>query len=111
MNPGELNSRITLLQENKVDDGQGGYVTTYVVKALVWAKIISVKAKITQQYEQMMPEIFYRIVIRYRRDVMVTDQIQYNSRIFEQIGPPVNEEEKNAFLCLECREVVADGGD
>ena len=108
MNPGELNCRITLQQETKVPDGQGGYATVYAPHAIVWAKVMAVTAKTTDQYEQMVPEILHRIIIRYRRDVAVTDRIQYGSMVFEQIGPPIDEGEKHAFLRLECREVVAD---
>jgi len=111
MNPGELNCRITLQQETKLTDGQGGYATAYTPSAVVWAKVITVTAKTTDQYEQMVPELWHRIIIRYRRDVVVTDRIQYGSRVFEQIGPPIDEGEKHAFLRLECREVVADAAD
>lgn len=111
MNPGELNCRVTLLKEMKADDDQGGYATTYAPRDVVWAKIMTLTAKITDQYEQMTPVLFHRIIIRYRQDVLVTDRIQYGNRIFEQIGPPINEEEKRAYLRLECREVVADADD
>ena len=69
---------------------------------------MALTAKTTDQYEQLTPEILHRIIIRYRRDVAVSDRIQYGCRIFEQIGPPIDVEEKHAFLRLECREVVAD---
>ena len=108
MNPGELNSRISLLQETKVPDDQGGYIVTFALRVILWAKITTLTAKTLDQYEQQMPELLHRVVIRYRRDVAVTDRIQYGDRLFEQIGPPVNEGEKNAYLRLECREVVAD---
>jgi len=108
MNPGELNCRVTLLREAKVPDEQGGYETIYTVRANVWAKLMTVTTKTIDEYEQITPELLHRIIIRYRSDVAVTDRIQYGSRIFEQIGPPINEEEKKAFLRLECREVVAD---
>jgi len=108
MNPGELNCRVTLLTEVKTADGQGGYETKYAPHAEVWAKIMPVAVKTLDQYEQMTPEILYRIIIRYRSDVAVTDRIEYGSRIFEQIGPPIDIEEKHAYLRLECREVVAD---
>ena len=111
MNPGELNCRITLLKEIKVPDGQGGYASVYTPRAAMWAKITAVTAKTVDQYEQLTPEILHRIIIRYRRDVAVTDRIQYGGRIFEQIGPPMDVEEKHAFLRLECREVVADAAD
>lgn len=108
MNPGELNCRIMLQQETKVPDGQGGYETIYMMRATVWAKLVALTAKTVDQYEQLTPEILHRVIIRYRRDVAVTDRIQYGGRIFEQIGPPIDVEEKHAFLRLECREVVAD---
>ena len=108
MNPGELNCRVTLLRENKAPDGEGGYSTIFTPRAKVWAKVVAVTAKTTDQYEQMTPEILHRVTIRYRRNVAVTDRIQYGGRIFEQIGPPVDAGEKHAFLRLECREVVAD---
>ena len=108
MNPGELNSRISLLQETKVPDDQGGYIVTFALRVILWAKITTLTAKTLDQYEQQTPELLHRVVIRYRRDVAVTDRIEYGDRLFEQIGPPINEGEKNAVLRLECREVVAD---
>ena len=111
MNPGELNCRCRLLKETQVPDEQGGYETLYTMRTIVWAKFMAVTAKTLDQYEQMVPEILHRIIIRYQRDVVVTDRIQYGDRIFEQIGPPINVEEKHAYLRLECREVVADAAD
>ena len=108
MNPGELNSRISILQETKVPDDQGGYIVTYALRVILWAKITTLTAKTLDQFEQQTPELLHRIVIRYRRDVAVTDRVQYGGRIFEQIAPPIDVEEKHAYLRLECREVVAD---
>ena len=108
MNPGELNSRISILQETKVPDDQGGYIVNYAPRVILLAKITTLTAKTLDQYEQLSPELLHRVVIRYRRDVAVTDLIQYGDRLFEQIAPPVDVEEKHAYLRLECREVVAD---
>ena len=107
MNPGELNCRVTLLKETKVADGQGGYETAYIASGSMWAKITAVTAKTEDQYEQLTPEILHRITIRYRTDITMADRIQYGNRLFEQIAPPINEREKNAYLRLECREVVS----
>ena len=38
----------------------------------------------------------------------MTDRLQYGNRQFELLGPPIDVEEKHAYLRLECREVVAD---
>ena len=108
MNPGELNCRITLQKETKVPDDQGGYEVTYLPRYIVWGKVAALTAKTSDEYEQDIPEIFYRVTIRYLSDVAVTDRLQYGSRIFELLGPPIDIEEKHAYLRLECREVVAD---
>jgi len=108
LNPGELNRRISLHQQTKEPDGQGGFQTTYVQKAIIWAKITTRTATMKDQYEAMVPEIVQQIIIRYRRDIVVTDRLEYKNRIFEQIGPPVDEGEKKAYLRLTCREVVID---
>lgn len=108
MNPGEMNCRIILQEETKASDDQGGYEVTYLPRATVWAKVAALTAKTSDEYEQEVPEIFYRVTIRYRRDVAVTDRLQYGSRIFELLGPPIDIKEKHAYLRLECREVVPD---
>ena len=51
MNPGELNCRLTLLEESKTPDGQGGYSTDYVPRITVWGKITTIAAKTLDQYE------------------------------------------------------------
>lgn len=108
MNPGELRSRVTLQRQTRQDDGQGGYIVDYEDYAMVWAKFEALAAKTTDQYQQLTPEILYRATIRHRPSVLYTDRLQKGGRIFEQIGPPVNIDERNAYLRLECREVVND---
>ena len=108
MNPGEMNCRIKLQQETKVPDNQGGYEVAFLTRAIVWGKVTALTGKTSDQYEQEVPEIFYRVIIRYRGDVEVTDRLQYGNRQFELLCPPIDVEEKHAYLRLECREVVAD---
>lgn len=110
MNPGELNCRLDLYHEEKVDDGQGGYDTSYpeTPYANPWAKIETILARQVDEYGQMRPEQQHLVTIRYRGDVIITDRAVFRNRIFEQISPPVNVDQKNAYLRLLCREVVAD---
>ena len=62
MNPGELNSRISILQETKVPDDQGGYIVNYALRVILWAKITTLTAKTLDQYEQQTPELQNRPV-------------------------------------------------
>lgn len=109
MNPGELNRRIELQHLVKQDDGQGGYQPDYVPHAIIWAKIAPFIARNVDNYEQITPEITHKITIRYRTDVKVTDKLKCGDREFEQTAPPINVRERDAYLQLQCREVVADG--
>lgn len=110
MNIGELRSRLALHRLTKVDDGQGGYAPVYPDEpyATVWAKFETIQARRMIEYDQVVPEIHHRITIRYRADVLFDDQLRIGDRVFEMYAPPVNVEEKNAYLQLLCREVVPD---
>ena len=51
----------------------------------------------------------YRIVIRYRTDVRVTDIVQWNGKRLTPVAPPYPLGGKKRWLVLECRELVEDG--
>ena len=51
----------------------------------------------------------YRIVIRYRTDVRVTDIVVWNGKRLTLIAPPYPLGGKKRWLVLECRELVEDG--
>ena len=51
----------------------------------------------------------YRIVIRYRTNVRVTDLILWNGKRLIPIAPPYPLGGKKWWLVLECRELVEDG--
>ena len=106
MNPGELNCRINLLKPLEKVDAHGGYEAQYATITALWAKITAKTSKSVDQYEQLVPEILHKIIIRYRSDINIDDRFEYKNRIFEQLGPPINEGERKAYLILECREVV-----
>ena len=54
-------------------------------------------------------EVDYRIVIRYRTDVRVTDLILWNRKRLIPIAPPYPLGGKKRWLVIECRELVEDG--
>lgn len=110
MNPGELNCLLELFHAVKANDGQGGYAVTYpeTPYGTAWGKIKAITARRVNEYEQLTPEIEHQITIRHRGDVVHTDRLTFGARIFEQLSPPVNVGEKNAYLQLRCREVVPD---
>ena len=54
-------------------------------------------------------EVDYRIVIRYRADVRVTDRIRWGDKTLTLIAPPYPLGGKKRWLVIECRALVEDG--
>ena len=96
-------------QDGGQDDEGNNLKDPYAIRCTVWAKIQSFDARIRQGKAEDYHEIMTRITIRYNSAIKQTDRIVYGSRIFEQVGPPIDIDEKHTYLRLECREVVANG--
>jgi len=96
MNPGELNCRVDLQRLIKTEDDSGGYEERYETYAGAWAKLEVVQSRRRDEYEQLLPEILYRVTLRCRPDITLNDRLMYGKRVFKQIAPQQN------VLCESC---------
>ena len=106
----ELRHRISILRPVTDTDDEGNILaqtTQEVGKA--WALVLPFAAKISDGYAEKVQEVDYRIVIRYRSDVQVTDRIHWGNKTLTPIAPPYTLGGKKRWLVLECRELVEDG--
>ena len=106
----ELRHRITFLRPITETDDEGNILvqtTQEVGKA--WALVLPFAAKISDGYAEKVQEVDYRIVIRYRTDVQVTDRILWGNKTLTPIAPPYPLGGKKRWLVMECRELVEDG--
>ena len=106
----ELRHRISILRPVTNTDDEGNILaqtTQEVGKA--WALVLPFAAKISDGYAEKVQEVDYRIVIRYRTDVRVTDRIRWGDKTLTPIAPPYPLGGKKQWLVLECREFVEDG--
>ena len=106
----ELRHRISILRPVTDTDDEGNILvqtTQEVGKA--WALVLPFAAKISDGYAEKVQEVDYRIVIRYRMDVRVTDRIRWGDKTLTPIAPPYPLGGKKQWLVLECRELVEDG--
>ena len=106
----ELRHRISILRPVMDTDDEGNILaqtTQEVGKA--WALVLPFAAKISDGYAEKVQEVDYRIVIRYRADVRVTDLVQWNRKRLTPTAPPYLLGGKKRWLVLECRELVEDG--
>ena len=106
----ELRHRITILRPVTDTDDEGNILvqtTQEVGKA--WALVLPFAAKISDGYAEKVQEVDYRIVIRYRADVRVTDRLRWGDKTLTPIAPPYPLRGKKRWLVIECRELVEDG--
>ena len=85
----ELRHRISILRPVMDTDDEGNILaqtTQEVSKA--WALVLPFAAKISDGYAEKVQEVDYRIVIRYRTDVRVTDLICWGNKTLTPMAPP-----------------------
>jgi len=108
MNPGHLNSRITLLHLTPVTDESGGYEEVYEPYATIWGKVLNKTVSKALEAEEVLSIADYEITIRFRRDTLFTDRVKLGSREFIQLAPAVDVLEKHKYLKLLVREIEGD---
>ena len=110
MSMSELRHRITILRPVTDTDEEGNILSSPLVEVgKAWALVLPFAAKISDGYAEKVQEVDYRIVIRYRTDVRVTDIVVWNGKRLTLIAPPYPLGGKKRWLVLECRELVEDG--
>lgn len=111
VNLNELRHRVTILRPMTTVDEEGNLLEDGLEPLdTVWAKILPYAAKISDGYAEKVDEVNYRIVIRYRNDVAVTDIVQWRGRRFQITAPPYDIWSNRQYTVLEVRELVEDGG-
>ena len=106
----ELRHRISILRPVTETDDEGNILSSSVQElSKAWALVLPFAAKISDGYAEKVQEVDYRIVVRYRMDVRVTDRIRWGDKTLTPISPPYPLGGKKQWLVLECRELVEDG--
>ena len=106
----ELRHRISILRPVMDTDDEGNILAQTTQKVgKAWALVLPFAAKISDGYAEKVQEVDYRIVIRYRTDVRVTDRIRWDDKTLIPIAPPYPLGGKKRWLVIECRELVEDG--
>lgn len=79
---GGLNKRISLLQNVKIPDGMGGFKTTIVTVATVWAKFKKPNVSTVVINGAIASEMLREIEIRYRKDIQKGWFVGYQYKTF-----------------------------
>ena len=106
----ELRHRITFCKKEVHTDSEGNIISDGQETSLtLWAKVLPTAAKISDGYVEQVNEVRYRIVIRYRKDIEITDVLLWEGKTLEQTAPPYMLDGKKKYLVLEARELVENG--
>ena len=106
----ELRQRIKILRPIAEEDAVGNLIEQGRSEvATVWAKVLPYAAKISDGYAEKVDEVSYRIVIRYREDIEVTDIIEWRDRRLIMSAPPYPMDGGRKYLVMEAKELVEDG--
>lgn len=106
----DLTERIEIIyqttQRNSVGDILG---TEDKTRCKVWAKVLPLTARRVLDDSETVNEISYRIIIRYRLDIMPDDLILWRGKRLRQTAPPYDAESRKIWTVLTCTEMIKDG--
>ena len=106
----ELRQRVKILRPIAEEDAVGNLIEQGRTEvATVWAKVLPYAAKISDGYAEKVDEVSYRIVIRYREDIAVTDIIEWRDKTLIMSAPPYPMDGGRKYLVMEVKELVEDG--
>lgn len=100
---GNLDKRITLTYQSRVSDGAGGFTTTEVTAATVWAEFVRPRVNTMQENGAVVSEMVREIRIRHRDDVKKGWKVLHGTRTYT-VEHAFDEGRDSTIIV--CREVV-----
>lgn len=101
--PGRLSVRLNLQRDSEPADGAGGYSTSFVTVADVWAQISPVSADAASRAATFNNDITHVITVRWRNDLAAGMRFRKGARVFE-IRAVHDPDETARFLQCHCLE-------
>ena len=106
----DLKERISIVYHAHTRNARGDIVPgEQTTRCTVWAKVLPLGGPMSNAGIEREAAITYRIIIRYRTDILPDDEILWRGRRLVQIGTPYDAESRKIWLVLEAREAVQDG--
>ena len=108
MDPGKLRHRVTIQQPFEATAGGETAITWSDVETGVWAAIEPISSREYFLASQVRADITHRVTVRYRPGIKANWRIVWRDggteRILNLLGPPIDREERHAWLELMCGE-------
>lgn len=104
INAGDFRHPITIQKLDKVRNGYGELIETWIDFLDIRAAIYPLSGKDFFAAETTNSEVTHKINIRYVEGITSAMRIKFKNRYFEIIAPPINFQEKNMLLQIMCKE-------
>ncbi|SFA71502.1 head-tail adaptor protein [Selenomonas ruminantium] len=106
----ELRQRVKILRPVTEEDEVGNLIERGRTElATVWAKVLPYATRISDGYAEKVDEVSYRVVIRYREGIQVTDILEWRGKTLIMSAPPYALDGLRKYLVMETKELVEDG--
>lgn len=106
----DLTERIKIVYQTPTINSRGNVTrSTDVQRCEVWAKVLPLSSRNNLGGTERESEVTYRIVIRYRTDVLPNDEVLWRGKRLTIQNPPYDAESGKVWTVLECRENRAYG--
>ena len=102
---GQLLDRVTIEEETRVSNGQGGFTNTWAPIAatpVVWAKVIGQSGQEAQRAGIERAVTVYTVDIRKRADISAKNRLQWNGQVMAIKSVLPNPQSPLTFLQLLC---------
>ncbi len=105
---GEMDRRITIQRYNPAVKSRTGerIEEGWADLATCWARVRSAASREFWEAQAAHAELTHDVTIRFRTDVTADMRVKLGSRVFDIVAPPVDPEDRHAYLILKCREVT-----
>ena len=106
----DLTERIQIMFHVKQRDPRGAIIDgPEVTRCTVWAKVYPYGALIQRDGVERVNSVDYRVIVRYRTDILPDDEVIWRGKRMRLIKPAYDAESARKWTVLECQEVQADG--
>ena len=101
-----LQPRRLFVVEQKRNERGDIISTREIERCRVWAKILPLTARITDDTPERVNAISYRVTIRYRNDIKPDDEILWRGKRLKLLTPPFDAESRKIYTVMDCEGVI-----